>query len=383
MDWMDESQSMIGAYGEWAAGLYGDAVPELSFRNDRFTDLGAWKKNAKAKVLELLRIPEMDSYRDLKIESSHTFEGLHIEELSWQLPYGPRTKATFLRPINYSGKLRGVLGLHDHSGIKYFGRRKIIRTKEGLHPMMKELQDRSYGGKAWANELAQRGYAVLVPDVYSFGSRRIFLKDVPERIRGKISDPEESDLAGIKAYNSWAGNHESINAKSLFSAGTSWPGLTFYEDQQALHVLANRVEVDEDRLGCGGLSGGGLRTVLLSGLDERIKSAVSVGFMTSWKDFLLHKAYTHTWMIYIPGLARFLDFPEIMALRTPLASLVLSNTEDPLFSLREMEEADQIMKDVYAKAKAADRYRASFYPGGHKFDQSMQVEAFEFFDRFL
>ena len=209
------------------------------------------------------------------------------------------------------------------------------------------------------------------------------MKDVPKRIKGDLEDPKDSDLEGIKAYNSWAGDHESINAKSLFSAGTSWPALTLYEDQQALNVLANRGEVDENRLGCGGLSGGGLRTVMLSGLDERIKSAVSVGFMTTWKDFLLHKAYTHTWMIYIPGLAQYVDFPEIMTLRAPLSSLVLSNTDDPLFSLSEMEKADRIMKEVYAKANASDKYRASFYPGGHKFDQSMQVEAFEWFDKFL
>ncbi|MEO1213266.1 MAG: hypothetical protein AAFY45_07075 [Bacteroidota bacterium] len=374
---------MIGTYGDWAASLHTNSIPKLSFRNEGISDLETWKKEARAKVLELLRFSEMKTFSELRVESSHEFEGLHVEELSWQLPYGPRTRATYLRPINFSGKLRGVLALHDHSGIKYFGRRKIIRTKEGLHPMMEELQNRSYGGKAWANELAKRGYAVLVPDVYSFGSRRVLLKDVPNRIKGNLKDPKDSDLEGIKAYNSWAGNHESINAKSLFSAGTSWPALTFYEDQQALDVLASRAEVDENRLGCGGLSGGGLRTVMLSGLDDRIKSAVSVGFMTTWQDFLLHKSHTHTWMIYIPGLPQFLEFPEIMALRAPLASLVLSNTNDPLFTLAEMERADRIMKEVYAKANAADKYRASFYPGGHKFDQSMQVEAFEWFDRFL
>ena len=383
MNGLGENKSMIGAYGEWAASLHNDLIPELSFRKEQFSDVEQWKKAARAKVLELLNIPEIGTYVDLKIESSHEFEELHIEELSWQLPYGPRTSATYLRPIDFSGKLRGVLALHDHSGIKYFGRRKIIRTKAGLHPMMEELQNRSYGGKAWANELAKRGYAVLVPDVYSFGSRRVLLKDVPKRIKGNLEDPDDSNLEGIKAYNRWAGDHESINAKALFSAGSSWPALTFYEDQQALSVLANLAEVDENRLGCGGLSGGGLRTVMLSGLDDRIKSAVSVGFMTTWSDFLLNKAYTHTWMIYIPGLPQFLNFPEIMTLRAPLPSLVLSNTDDPLFSMHEMEKADRIMKEVYAKSNASDKYRASFYPGGHKFDQSMQVEAFEWFDKFL
>ena len=44
---------------------------------------------------------------------------------------------------------------------------------------------------------------------------------------------------------------------------------------------------------------------------------------------------------------------------------------------------DDILKAVYAKAGAADRYKASFYPGPHKFDLDMQKEAFAWFDRWL
>jgi len=49
----------------------------------------------------------------------------------------------------------------------------------------------------------------------------------------------------------------------------------------------------------------------------------------------------------------------------------------------EMERADRILKDVYGKAEAAERYRGSFYPGPHKFDLEMQEEVFEWFDRWL
>jgi len=47
-------------------------------------------------------------------------------------------------------------------------------------------------------------------------------------------------------------------------------------------------------------SGGGLRTVYLGGLDDRIHCACCVGMMTTWRDYLLNKCHTHTWMIYIP-----------------------------------------------------------------------------------
>ena len=49
----------------------------------------------------------------------------------------------------------------------------------------------------------------------------------------------------------------------------------------------------------------------------------------------------------------------------------------------EMERADAILRGVYEKAGAGDRYKGSFYPGPHKFDRPMQDEAFGWFDRWL
>src|SRR5205823_2792328 len=104
---------------------------------------------------------------------------------------------------------------------------------------------------------------------------------------------------------------------------------------------------------------------------------------TTWRDYLLNKCYTHTWMVYIPGIAHDLDYPEILGLRVPLPTLVLNDTEDTLFTLPEMQRADSILREVYHKAGADDRYRATFYPGPHKFDRAMQAEAFAWFDQWL
>jgi hypothetical protein len=141
--------------------------------------------------------------------------------------------------------------------------------------------------------------------------------------------------------------------------------------------------VDATRVGCAGLSGGGLRTAYLGGMDERIQCAVCVGMMTTWRDFLLHKCHTHTWMIYIPLLPAELDYPEILGLRVPLPTMVLNNRSDPLFTLSEMERANEILHEVYAKAGAGERYQGRFFPGPHKFDLEMQAVAFAWFDEWL
>jgi hypothetical protein len=141
--------------------------------------------------------------------------------------------------------------------------------------------------------------------------------------------------------------------------------------------------VDAKRIGCAGLSGGGLRTAFMGGLDSRIQCAVCVGFMTTWKDFLLYKSVNHTWMIYIPLLPNELDFPEILGMRAPLPTLVLNDLADDLYTLNEMKEADKILTELYHKAGADEQYKCSYYPGPHKFDAQMQAEAFAWFDRWL
>lgn len=375
--------SLIGNYGEWAASLNSADLPSLSFRRKEWSDLAAWKEVARQRFVERLAIPDIKGLPAVTVEKSFSFDGLHIENLTWQLPYGNPTKAVLLKPLQATGRLPAILGLHDHGAVKYFGHEKITRTGEDQHPLMKVHQKEYYDGFAWANEMARRGYVVLVPDAFAFASRRVMLKDVPSHLRHGRAEAHDEDIESIQAYNNWAADHEAIMAKSLFSAGTTWPGVFFAEDRVALDILCAREDVDKNRVGCGGLSGGGLRTVYMGALEPRIKCTVCVGFMTTWKDLVVDKSFTHTWMIYVPLLPNELDFPEIMGLHAPLPTLVLNNEQDDLFTLSEMKTSDAMLQEVFRKAGAGDRYRCSFYPGPHKFDTPMQKEAFEWFDRWL
>lgn len=173
-----------------------------------------------------------------------------------------------------------------------------------------------------------------------------------------LFNPDETGVNLIGPYGPWAAQHEHIMAKSLFSAGTTWPGVFLAEDLKALDILCLRDDVDSSRIGCA-------------------------GFMTTWKDFILNKSFTHTWMTYVPILPKELDFPEILGLRVPLPTLVLNDNEDGLYTIGEMKKADAILREIFVKAGAASNYHCSFHPGPHKFDIAMQHEAFDWFDRWL
>jgi dienelactone hydrolase len=384
---VDPGISIIGPYGPWVAEIPEDP-PSLSYRNPEWANINDWRQEALAKTRELIAAPLLEKVAKITFGEPYEYDGLLIQELQWQLPYGSPTEAILLKPARVEGPLPGILGLHDHGGQKYFGKRKITKTSDNIHPVIAQHQQDYYSGMAWANELAKRGYVVMVHDVFTFGSRRVKYKEVSGITWGACSVGQKTDenpeaIENIKIYNEWASEHEHIMSKSLFCSGTTWPGMTLAEDQIALDILCNHPDFDSANVGCCGLSGGGLRTDYLGGLDNRIKCAISVGFMSTWNDFLLNKSFTHTWMTYIPLLPKYLDFPEVLGLRAPLPTMVMSCKEDQLFTLPEAKKADEILQEVFSKAGARDKYNGKFYSGGHKFDATMQKDAFDWFDRWL
>ena len=213
--------NMIGAYGPWAAAIVGEEPGRFSFRRAEWQDVEAWRPLARQRLMALLAQPEIGGLPQVTTHKQYAYDGLHVEELSWQLSYGPRTQAIFLKPAGAVDRLPGILALHDHGGNKYFGKRKLTRTAQQQHPVMVEHRAEYYGGAPWANEIAKRGYAVLVPDAFPFASRRVLLADVNEEIRQGLSDRDPEQVESILAYNEWAAAHESIMAKSLFCAGTT------------------------------------------------------------------------------------------------------------------------------------------------------------------
>ena len=96
--------------------------------------MDSWKKSARQRLTERLSVPDIGGLPKVTVKKQYSYDGLHVEELSWQLPYGPATDAILLKPMNAKGKLPGILAFHDHGGLKYFGTRKITRVSDELHP---------------------------------------------------------------------------------------------------------------------------------------------------------------------------------------------------------------------------------------------------------
>lgn len=303
-------------------------------------------------------------------------EGVYGEEVSWSVGYGPRTEAWLLRPAGESGPLPGVLALHDHGGFKFYGKEKIADGPDKTLEVITKFRE-GYGSRAFANELARRGFAVLVPDVFLWGSRKFEWDTIPQHKRDvatKLLAHEEHDF--IEKYNHATGFHEEVVEKYCRVLGTCLAAVVSYEDRVAANYLASRSDVS-DALGCVGLSGGGARSALLNATCEHIRAAVIVGMMSTYPGLLDHNIVTHTWMLFPEGWARFGDYPDLAACRAPSPLLVQYDEDDPLFTMEGMKAADARFRALYQSAGHAENYEGQFYPGGHKFDVPMQDAAFD------
>jgi len=58
--------------------------------------------------------------------------------------------------------------------------------------------------------------------------------DLPEAVKGHLVEADPESEEEIQRYNTFAANHAHIIAKSLLSAGTTWPGVFTSEDQRAV-----------------------------------------------------------------------------------------------------------------------------------------------------
>jgi dienelactone hydrolase len=186
------------------------------------------------------------------------------EEVSWSVGYGPRTHAWLLRPAGAGGPLPGVLALHGHGGSKFYGKETIADGPERVPPSVSARRSAHYGDRAFANELAKGGFAVLAHDAFLWGSRRFPLEVMPEPIR-RFAETEKNSVSPgevpeeVALYDAAAHQHEHLIEKYCRLLGTTLAGVVAHEDRVAASYLLSRPGVSKGGVGCVGLSGGGCR----------------------------------------------------------------------------------------------------------------------------
>src|SRR5690606_3647844 len=206
-----------------------------------------------------------------------------------------RVPAFLLIPSMLKLPAPAIVVLHDHGGMLYWGKEKVVEHKNP-HPVLDAFIDRYYDGKPPASELAKQGYVTLVIDSLFFGERKLKLDGI-EEFQDRISKHEFESASYIAEYNEIESRIvESEICRAITYAGWTSAGLRIHDDRRSIDLLQSLPQVDPDRIGCIGLSMGGHRSAWLSAMDDRIKSAVVIGWMALHQDMVEHRLSNIHWM---------------------------------------------------------------------------------------
>ena len=353
---------------------------QLSVLRSEFSDLERWQLRARARVFDhLFYFPPPASPQEKILRRDD--RGDYIEDyLTFQTAPGMSVPAHVLVPKKARMPAPGIVVLHCHGGFYLWGKEKVVECAEE-HPVLARFKQQLYEGKSIASELARQGYVVVVIDMFYWGERRMVLDEDPPAYRERPRSMTEEE---IRAFNRRSGENEQLVARSLFTAGITWPGIVLWDDIRTVDYLASRPEVDKTRLGCVGLSVGGYRSFLLAALHPRITAAVDVGWMTSYPYQIKRQVINSIgFTFHIIGLYRYLDLPDLAALIAPRAIMVINGSKDQLFSPDGVRAAFAKIRGCYEKAGVPDRQRCSLYPTPHEFNSSMQQEAWEWLKRWV
>ena len=349
-----------------------------SFLSGRFQTFAEFQSAARRRLLDVLQYhPEPVDPRPEIIERVDCGDYIR-EKLMFSTSPVLRVPAYVLIPKSLKAPAPAIVDLHSHGGMFLFGKEKVIDLGKN-HPAMTAYHRENYDGRPTATELVRRGYVVISIDTFMFGERRAImdtdLQSGWDRSRYTMDD--------VKRLNQQCRGKEATLVKALTLAGTTWPGLVFWDDMRTVDYLVTRPEVDAKRIGCLGISMGGYRSIFLSALDPRIRAGCVVGFMSTVRSMIHAHLDTHSWVHFLPALHRYLDWTDVLSLAAPRSLLVQQCSRDGLFPLAGMKESVEKIAALYGHAGARDKFTGRFYDEPHRFSRQMQEDAFAWFERAL
>lgn len=170
---------------------------------------------------------------------------------------------------------------------------------------------------------------------------------------------------------------------SLFATGVTPQALLLRDNQVALDVLQSLPGVEPDKIGCTGSSGGGTQTLYLAALDSRVTAAVPTATVCAYNDHAANSNSDYCSCEAVPGLVKFGDIGDVLALIAPRDVLVLSPTRDLTFPIQGARMSYLRALDAYKQLGAADRIDKWETYTPHAYSRSLREAMYAFFERAL
>ncbi len=328
--------------------------PELTFKGKSKADWRKWRKSFSARMKDLCGewpgpVPLNPGIIYTMDEGDFIRQKIVIDtEKHFSVPVYvliPKDKKRARK-----GKLPAILCLHGHG---QFGKEAVAGVHDpNRSELTKEIESLNYD---YGARMARQGYLTISPDSRGFGE----LNDGGTPYPGR----DKCNVHFIRGL---------IMGINLLT-------LNIWDMMKSIDYLQSRKDVDPERIGAMGLSWGGTRTTWIAALDERIKAADIICYLTQFEHFAVREANFCGSQI-LPHLYKCGDVADIAGLIAPRPLLIESGIHDQCFPIEPVLRAHQHLKRIYRAADAMDKLHTDIFAGGHQFHGP---GAFDFFETYL
>jgi dienelactone hydrolase len=261
-----------------------------------------------------------------------------VEKVLYQSRPGLYVTANLYRPKTVETPLPAILYVCGHSRVE----------KDGV----------IYGCKAYyqhhAAWYAANGYICLVLDTLQLG-----------------------ELPGL---------HHGLHRQGMWwwqSRGYTPAGVEAWNAIRGIDYLISRPDVDQDKIGVTGRSGGGATSWWVGALDDRVAAVVPVAGITDLQNHVADGIVDgHCDCMYFVNTERW-DFPTLAALVAPKPMLVENTNKDPIFPEDGVRRVYRQLEKVYQWYGARDRLDLVIGQGGHVDSEEVRHPSFAFMNKWL
>jgi dienelactone hydrolase len=290
----------------------------------------------KQQFLDMLGLNPLPEKTDLKATITGTVDrgDVVIEKMYFQSRPGLYVTGNLYRPKTTDQKRPAILYVCGHSG----------RGRDGNKTA---FQDHGM----W---FAQNGYVCLIVDTLQLGE-----------VAGK--------------------HHGTYNLDRFWwhSRGYTPAGVECLNGIRAIDYLCSRPDVDPDKIGVTGISGGGATTVWVAAADDRVKVAVPVSGISDLESYVKNKVINgHCDCMFVHNTYQW-EWTTILALFAPRPLLFANSDKDPIFPMDGNRRIIARLRACYEMLGAKDKVDEHVSPGGHDYRPDLRLAIFRFFHTHL
>ena len=343
--WVKYNDTSYLLYHHLAKDAY-DLIDGMDREVARLKTVKQWQKrqsDIKAAIWHQLGGFEGRTPLNARVTSVVQKKEFRVENLIYESLPGYYVTASLFIPNDLKGKAPAILFCSGHSAQAY--RRDIYQL-----PLL---------------NLVKKGFIVLAFDPVSQGERLQY----PDPAKGE-------SLIGSST------KEHSYPTVQSFLIGQSNARYFVWDGIRGIDYLVSRPEVDPNRIGVHGLSGGGTQAAYISALDDRVLASAPSGYITGFRRLIESIGLQDGEQNFYHGLRAGIDHADFLEARAPKPTLIMATTRD-FFNISGTRDVYRRVKKVYELFGAEEQFQLVEGDYEHGYEQHIREGLYAFFQKHL